>query len=185
MAHLVRASYMQALVAEFASGPRGDEVMAAIAPHAARIKALVGVGLVPVDDVNAILEIVGRQFGEDIIIDASRRQMVGMRDAPLMRSVFQAVVRLSGLTPHAIFRVAPRARDAIISGAGTLNVVRLSDTQVRLELRGFPPVSVRANIPHFRGLWLGVLDACSTVGTSTAEVVDATHADVDFTITWS
>ncbi len=183
--HLVRASYMQSLVAELANGPRGAEVMVAIAPQAARIMSLVGVGLVAVDDVNTILGIVGQQFGQDIVVDASRRQMAGMRESPLMRSVFQAVVRLSGLTPHAIFKVAPRARDAIVSGAGSLNVMQLGDRQLRLELRGFPPAAVHVNIPHFRGLWLGVLDVCNVVGTVTAAVVDDEHGDVDFTVGWS
>ncbi len=175
---------MQSMVAEFARGPRGEEAMAAIAPQAARINALMGVSLVPADDVDELLQILIDRFGEDYVVEASRHHMVRLRDSALMRSLIDAVLRISGMTPHAIFKVAPRARASVVVNAGTLNAVRVGDRQVRLELRGFPPTSLLPNAVHLRGSWLGILDACNVVGTVTTRVVDRSRGDVDFEVDW-
>jgi hypothetical protein len=184
MTHRMRASYAQSIVAELVQGPRGHEVMTAIAPEAARINALVGVTLMPADDIDAVFRIVIEKFGEDLVVQASRHHMARLRDSPLMRSLIDAVLRISGLTPHAIFKVAPRARDSVVSGVGTLAAVRLGDRQARLELRGFPPHSVALHVVHLRGSWLGILDQCGVTGTVTATMVDASRGDVDFDIDW-
>lgn len=184
MGHLIRASYMQSMVAEFARAPRGDEMIAAIAPQAARINALMGVSLVPADDVDHLLRILIERFGEDAVVQASRQHMVRLRDSALMRSLIDAVLRISGLTPHAIFKIVPRARDSVVAHAGTLSAVRVGDQQARLELRGFPPASVMDHAVHLRGSWLGILDACGLVGTVTTRVVDVTKGDIDFDVDW-
>ncbi len=185
MAHRIRASYMQTLVEELISGPKREQIAAAAAPLTARINAHMGVSLVSFDDLDVVLRIVIDLCGEDRVIEATRRHTTRLRDSSLLRSLIDAVVRLSGLTPHAMFKVLPRARESLVSEAGTVSSVRVGDNQVRLELRGFPARSVAVNTPHFCGSWLGVLDGCGVAGTVKPRLISAEHGDVDFDIAWT
>lgn len=184
MPYRIRASYVKTVLDELCKGPERQALLDALGPTAARITSEMKVSLVSSDDYDVLLSAAMRIGGEALILNTSRRHMVRLRDAPMMRPLVDAVVRLWGLTPHAIFKIAPRARDTVVSDAGTLHYVRVADTEARLELRGFPSTALLASTTHLRGAWLGVLDYCSVHGDIERVILDAARGDVDFHIHW-
>ena len=184
MPYRIRASYAKGVLDELRRTPHGGRIMAGLGDIAHRIDAHVGTSLIPGEDIDQVVAVAFDVGGEMCLIDASRRHMLRFRDTPMMRPLIDAVVRLSGMTPHAIFRIAPRARAAVVTDAGTLEYFRVADTEARLELRGLPGNAVAPNAIHMRGGWLGILDACHVQGTVSADV-DVPRGNIDFAIRWT
>jgi hypothetical protein len=185
MPYRIRASYAKGVLDALRRTPHGGRIVAALGDTAHRIDGHIGTSLIPGEDIDQVVAVALEVGGEACLTEASRQHMVGFRDTPLMRPLVDAVVRLSGMTPHAILRIVPRARATLVTDAGTLEYFRLGNTEARLEVRGLPGKAVPQNAIHLRGGWLGVLDVCHVQGTVSADVVDVTRGNIDFAIRWT
>lgn len=181
----IRASYPKSVLDEVRRDARGADIVASAGSAVVdRIVNEVGVGLVASDDYDALMRAIVAVGGEDLLSVISRRHMIRFRDSPLVRPLIDAVVRLTGMTPHTIFRIAPRARANIVADGGTLDVVREGDQRARLKLRDFPPGSLHLTTIHLAGGWLGVLDVCNVKGGCDIAIVDKDKGDADFVVAW-
>lgn len=182
----IRASYPKSMLDECRRDAKGKDIVAAVgADVVARIDGEVSVGLVDSGDYDVLMRAIVAVGGEELLTEISRRHMVRFRDSPIVRPLIDAVVRLTGLTPHTIFRIAPRARANVVADGGTLETFREGDKQARLALRGFPGHQLPLTVVHLRGGWLGILDVCKVDGACDVVVTDHDAADADFVIRWS
>lgn len=186
MALRVRASFAKEMLEEV----EADAARAAILDRLGRdvvdrINAQTPMAWVDARDFELLLLAVVAVGGDDALVAISRRHAVRIRKNPLLRNALDAMVRIFGLSPQMVFKLAPRARGSVVQGGGTLTWEKLSETSCQLLIRGFHPDEFHVALVNARGTWLGVLDLCGVDGDVSIDNADVGRGDVDFVARWS
>lgn len=112
---------------------------------------------------------------------ALRRSM----DRPLLKPLLDAAVRLFGLSPAGVFRMAPQGWKATFRGCGDVVVASSEPGRVRLELRGAPSaLRHEAFLASIAGSFEAIFDLTKAPdGRVAVELRDA--SDPAFVATWT
>ncbi len=106
---------------------------------------------------------------------------------PAFQFAMEAMIRISGMTPHTLLRLAPRAREAVVRNAGKLTYRNVGDRAVRLRMVGFPPSTWRlgSTALMLAGNWEGIIDAAGATPSVLIDELDLEGGSCVFDIQWS
>lgn len=137
---------------------------------------------------NAVIDAARAELGDESFRALFRRMGRRLLRVPLFQAAAEAIIRVSGLTPHTLLKAAPRARDAVVADSGTLTYERVGERGARLSLCDFPPSTFRsgATVILLSGTWLGLVDIAGHQATAglTLEGVDLDRGRATFVLTW-
>jgi hypothetical protein len=123
---------------------------------------------------NAVIDATRAELGDEAFRALFRRMGRRLIKTPLFQALIEAVIRISGLSPHTLLKAVPRARDAAVAESGTLTYERAGDRCARLFLRDFPPSTFRsgATVLLLSGTWLGLVDIAGHEATAQLDLED-------------
>jgi hypothetical protein len=137
---------------------------------------------------NAVIDAARAELGDASFQALFRRLGRRLMRAPLFQAAAEAIIRISGLTPHTLLKAAPRARDAVVADSGTLSYERTGERGARLVLRDFPPSTFRsgATVLLLSGTWLGLVDVAGHEASAalTLTDVDLERGRATFVLRW-
>lgn len=137
---------------------------------------------------NALTEGARAELGDERFRALFRALGRKLHRNPSFQSAIEAVIRISGLSPHAMLRFAPRGRAAIVYDSGELTYEHVSNRCAALQLRGFPASTYRTGttLLLLSGTWLGILDLTGAGATAelSLEAVDLEQGHTRFVLRW-
>ncbi len=137
---------------------------------------------------NALTETIRAQLGDTESQQLYRRLGRRVLDNPNFQSFIEATIRLLGMSPHTILKVAPRARESVVLDSGSLRYERVDTRCARLHLRDFPATTYATGttVILLSGTWLGLLDVAGAGSTAKVsnEQVDLYAGHTTFVLTW-
>ena len=137
---------------------------------------------------NALTEAIRTQLGA-AGMQALFRQ-VGSRLAknPGLQTLLESALRMLGVSPHSLLKIAPRGRDSVVRDAGQLQYRYIDARRALLVLRGFPVSTYRTGTTAIllSGTWLGLVDMARHGASARValEAVDLDAGNTPFVITW-
>jgi hypothetical protein len=105
---------------------------------------------------------------------------------PLWSGLMQTVVKLLGLTPHAVFKNLPRARGSLVRSGGALSYARVDDNSARMTMDDLPQELLDSGIAGLTmsGVYEGLLAFIGRQGTAALELEDARARRVIHLVRW-
>jgi hypothetical protein len=137
---------------------------------------------------NALTESIRAELGDGETQCLYRRVGRRILANPNLQSFFESVIRLSRMSPHALLKMAPRARDMVVRASGILTYEWGGPCLARLHLRDFPPSTFASGttVCLLAGTWLGLLDAAGVGGSAQVanQATDLAAGRTTFVLTW-
>jgi hypothetical protein len=190
MAPQTKASFAQSIQ---------QELVAAQPRHAASVKATMGEAWNRIEKAlavdwleeatyNALTEATRRALGDEEFQAFFRLHTRRVVRSPGFQSAIEMILRLCGVSPHAILKFAPRARESVVRDCGVLTYQMAGERCAHLLLRGFPTSTYRTGttLLLLSGTWLGLVDltgAGASVVLTTQEI-DLVRGDTRFILRW-
>ncbi len=106
---------------------------------------------------------------------------------PFFKVGLDAVIRLSGMSPHPLVRFATHARALVVRNAGQLTYRRESETCAVLTMVDFPPSTWQSGTTAIMlaGTWEGVVDLAGKEPLVDIEDLDLAGGACRFRVAWS
>jgi hypothetical protein len=137
---------------------------------------------------NSLTEAIRAELGDMPTQQLYRRVGRRVLSNPNFQSFIESAIRLFGLSPHTLLKVAPRARASVVNYSGTMTYQWVSERCARLHLRDFPASTFASGttIILLSGTWLGLLDAAGVASSArvATENVDLRAGHTTFVLTW-
>jgi hypothetical protein len=186
-----KGSYARSLLAavDTLGGSTAAAIRHATPPEAiARIESAVATEWIPFEHYQAVAEAVRKELG-----DAQNRRFwhkVTARNfaSPLLHHLIEGAVRVFGMSPAGLLKIAPRGRDLMVRGCGTLTFTNGSELRSGvLVLDHFPPslFATGTTLEIVGATFEGFFEIAHTRGTVTVTEQDPTRARAVFLVRWA
>ncbi len=137
---------------------------------------------------NALTEAIRSQLGDAETIKLYRALGRRILSNPNIQSFIESVIRLFGMSPHALLKATPRGRDSLVRDSGTLIYEYVSQHSAKLHLRNFPVSTFKTGttVVLLSGTFLGLLDAAGVSRSAKLETaqVDLRSGHATFILSW-
>lgn len=142
-------------------------------------------GWVPIEHDKWIPWAIVEELGEAQASEYFRRFFAKHRNAPILRTVIDGAIRVFGLSPNSVLRVAPRTWDLVFRDHCTIEWSRQGDSAARVVLRDAAPELLEwpSYALAFRAFFYGILDIASAEGEVT-QAVDLEAASITYELRW-
>ena len=127
------------------------------------------------------------ELGDDGYVAWWRDFTLHLVRIPLLTGLLQGVVRVIGLTPHAVFKNLPRARGSLVRHGGTMSYERVDDVAARLTLTGYPRAVMESGVAGITmsGLYEGLLSFSNATGRASIEDEDVDVGRLVHVVRWT
>jgi len=160
-----RISYMHDLLTEVRQLPpqQADALIAAHADDWARLEKDYGGAWVDQDVFFPMFETLRRELGDDDFRELFRRLSGRLVKAPFLQALVESVIRISGLRPHTLLKVAPKARQGLVKNYGVLRYHRVGVDHAELRMTDAPAScwSTGTTALLLVGSMEGLIDLCN------------------------
>lgn len=185
-----RASYAHSIMDAVAKLPpvQAEAIKVRTGPSWLRIEQAPKVAWLDEATYNALTEAVRAELGDPETLALFRA--VGRRvvSSPSLQAMYEAAMRLFGMSPHSVLKIVPRARQSVVRNSGTLVYERVDTRCARLRLTDFPSSTFRlgTTVIILTGTLLGCLDTLgvSEQGRVVARDVDLLAGAANFEVSW-
>ncbi len=168
-------------------GPEhSQKIRAELTREIALVEGSTRVGWLPLEHDIALTELVARVSGDQALWDWSLGSMLKTVDAPLLRPAVDSAVRLFGLSPDKIVRLAPRVWQVIYRNAGDLEVRREGPSAVSLLWRNVPGIAMRSHAYRIgiAASLASLFEICRVRGTVSVDPDLAAPMSLVFRLAW-
>ncbi|MDP2345306.1 MAG: hypothetical protein Q8O67_30460 [Deltaproteobacteria bacterium] len=185
-----KARYAQNVLEELertVPGPRHKRIIEGVDPKfLAHVRAATPVENVEGKHLLELFRAMRTELGDDGYVSWWRDFTLQLVRIPLLTGLLHGVVRVLGLTPHAVFKNLPRARGSLVRAGGTMTYERVDDVAARLTLSGYPRELMTSGIAGITmsGLYEGLLSFANAKGKATIDEENVAASRLVHTIRW-
>ncbi len=137
---------------------------------------------------NALTEATRAELGDEAFQALFRKVGRRLIKTPLFQAALEAMIRISGLSPHSLLKFAPRGRESIVRDSGELTYTCVDERCAHLTMRDFPASTYRTGTTALLvgSTLLGLVDVANHAGTASLSLrdVDLERGRTTFVLRW-
>jgi hypothetical protein len=185
-----KARYVQNVLEELERVLPGEKVQAILAradqgflAHVRRATPVENVAGKPLVELFGVMR---AELGDERYIAWWRDYTLQLVRIPLLKSLTHGIIKVLGLTPHAIFKNLPRARGSLVRFGGSITYEHVDDTSARMSMLDYPKELLASGIAGItmRGVYEGVLSFAGHSGSAVVVSEDADTGTVVHLVKW-